>query len=340
MTALQLHMESIPEGEQHTIEEMVKQTLKAVKPIEGCIHRVQHPKATICARATFEILHELPTNLQFGIFSKPGSTFEAIVRFSNAVGDPSEKNGFQSDAVGTARGMALKLMIPGSQKTGEATQQDFLLMDHPIFPFPNPEAYLSTMSLKNLPLVGNLVAGAQLALLERDELAVLKDIRGKLVGSPLEIKYWSGTPFWLGASDQSAGQAVKYVIAHQQHSAKKPTSTANLPENYLRDVGYDFLKSNEAVFMFKVQIQTDPVAMPIENASIKWDEDVSDPIPVARIRIQIQNRDLDFEKQVENLQFNPWHCLNEHRPMGGMNRLRKAVYEASTASRLGGRCPR
>ena len=28
----------------------------------------------------------------------------------------------------------------------------------------------------------------------------------------------------------------------------------------------------------------------------------------------------------QNLAFNPWHSLPEHRPLGGINRLRKAVY--------------
>ncbi|MEK1942330.1 MAG: hypothetical protein AAAB16_18325, partial [Pseudomonas sp.] len=31
--------------------------------------------------------------------------------------------------------------------------------------------------------------------------------------------------------------------------------------------------------------------------------------------------------------FNPWHALPEHRPLGGINRLRKAVYEAVSAYR-------
>jgi hypothetical protein len=29
----------------------------------------------------------------------------------------------------------------------------------------------------------------------------------------------------------------------------------------------------------------------------------------------------------ENLSFTPWHALEDHRPLGGLNRIRKAVYE-------------
>ena len=30
----------------------------------------------------------------------------------------------------------------------------------------------------------------------------------------------------------------------------------------------------------------------------------------------------------ENLSYTPWHCLPEHRPLGGINRARRVVYEA------------
>ena len=30
----------------------------------------------------------------------------------------------------------------------------------------------------------------------------------------------------------------------------------------------------------------------------------------------------------ENLSYTPWHSLPDHRPIGGINRARKVVYEA------------
>ena len=29
----------------------------------------------------------------------------------------------------------------------------------------------------------------------------------------------------------------------------------------------------------------------------------------------------------ENLSFTPWHTIPEHRPLGGINRVRKTVYD-------------
>ncbi len=77
--------------------------------------------------------------------------------------------------------------------------------------------------------------------------------------------------------------------------------------------------------------------MPVEDVTVRWDEDVSKPITVATLRIGIQTVDPDgaLAQQCEAMSFTPWHALAEHRPMGGINRLRKAVYEASFNHRVG-----
>ena len=35
----------------------------------------------------------------------------------------------------------------------------------------------------------------------------------------------------------------------------------------------------------------------------------------------------------ENLSFSPWHCLDDHRPLGGINRARRFVYQYISALR-------
>src|SRR5262249_28315507 len=113
-------------------------------------HRAQHAKATSCVTAKFCIADDVPSDLRHGIFSQPGRIFSAIVRMSNSQGT------FEKDGTGTARGFAIKLLdvvgeraIPGD---GDSSQ-DFLMMDHPVFPFPDPKAYLETVSRKDIPLI-------------------------------------------------------------------------------------------------------------------------------------------------------------------------------------------
>src|SRR5262245_31138948 len=107
-------------------QQMAELTAGHVKPIEGHLRRAQHAKATSCVTAEFRVADEVPSDLRHGIFREPGRTYNAIVRFSNSQGT------FEKDGVGTARGLAIKLLdidgtraIPGD---GGSTQ-DFLMMD-------------------------------------------------------------------------------------------------------------------------------------------------------------------------------------------------------------------
>jgi len=97
------------------------------------------------------------------------------------------------------------------------------------------------------------------------------------------------------------------------------------------------LRSGEAVFDFKVQLQTDAVAMPVEDVTVEWDETQSVPVTVATLVIPPQRVDPSGEvaARCESMSFSPWHGLAEHRPMGGMNRLRRSVYMASVQRRGG-----
>ena len=86
---------------------------------------------------------------------------------------------------------------------------------------------------------------------------------------------------------------------------------------------------------FMIQFRTDPKKMPIENTLIRWKEKDWPFIKVATINIPPQSfnsrEQLEFD---ENLSFNPWHCLPEHRPLGGVNLARREVMKALSDFRL------
>lgn len=330
----ELHREYLQPGEDEVFKRMIKLTLDQMEPIEGRLRRGQHAKSTGCVSAEFKIRSDIPAHLRHGMLGgDPDRPFKALVRFSNSQGV------FDPDGKGTARGLAIKLLdVTGARALPDDRDrtQDFLLVNHPRFPFPNPEAYVQTMSLKSIPLVGNILTAGHLALLERDELAIIQDIRAKRVASPLEATYWSGSPYWLGPADGKGGHAVKYsaLPVPSKTPSEPPFDPDDLPDDYLRQALAKHLKTQEAVFEFRVQVQTDPLAMPVEDVAVEWDENVSPPIAVATLRIGPQHVAASSAgEQCESMAFNPWHALAEHRPMGGINRLRKAVYQASFAKR-------
>ena len=91
------------------------------------------------------------------------------------------------------------------------------------------------------------------------------------------------------------------------------------------------------VFQFQVQRRAARnlnVAEDIENVCNEWPAAKYPFETVATLTIEPQEFDSP-ERRVacENLFFTPWHGVSEHRPLGGINRMRKAVYEASAGMR-------
>ena len=71
--------------------------------------------------------------------------------------------------------------------------------------------------------------------------------------------------------------------------------------------------------------------MPVEDPSVEWDEQAAPFVTVARVLIPAQEINRPEQLQFcENLSFSPWHALEAHRPLGQFNRIRRAVYQASS----------
>ena len=144
--------------------------------------------------------------------------------------------------------------------------------------------------------------------------------------NPLTSRFWSSVPFKLGTA------AVKYSA--KPCAGIVPAKKGDSSPEFLREAMAASLRNGEGCFDFMVQIQTDAVKMPVEDPSVDWDEAVSPFIPVAKLTIPKQV--FDSERQMaycEALSFTPWHSLPEHQPIGGVNRIRKAVYERASTLR-------
>jgi catalase len=319
--------------DQEVFEHMTKLTVEHMQPIGGQMRRGQHAKATCCVTAEFRVADDVPADLRRGVFREPGRVFDAVVRFSNS------QDTIAKDGMGTARGLALKLLeVDGERVVAEDgdRSQDFLMVDYPVFPFATPKEYLETIRRKDVRVVGGLLAFAHMAVAAPKELEVIKAIRSQRVGSPLEIRYWSGSPYWLGPASGEGGLAVKYSAIPRQGDGKPgPEHPEDLAGDYLTQAVTRYLEGDAAEFEFCVQLQKDAVKMPIEDVSVAWSEEDSPPKKVATIRIPAQKVDMagSLAARCETMSFSPWHALAEHRPMGGMNRLRRVVYAASVAKR-------
>ncbi len=270
--------------------------------------RDAHPKHHACISATFSV-PELSPELKVGLFSQP-KTYPAWIRYSTAT------ESVDHDKDKAMLGMAIKVIgvqgekLLSDEKSGNT--HDLLLLSNPVLPIRNAEDFLEIVKEKVLFFINPFD-------LHLHELKIALSSR-KNHPTPLGIRYWSTTPYLFGE-----GKAVKY-------SAKPcKVSTRGLPKsltkNYLRDVMSEQLETEDACFDVMVQFQTDPNTMPIEDATIRWDETASPFQKVAQIVIPKQS--FESEKQMafcENLSMTPWHSSVEQRPLGSINRARKNVY--------------
>ena len=179
-------------------------------------------------------------------------------------------------------------------------------------------------NLKDYALLHEYMAKDQLKEFFRTrpaETNAIKIIRGQQLFNPLQVRYWSMTPYLLG------DRAIKFSATPLSRTANQPPEQTG--PDFLREAMMKQVGAEDVYFEFGVQLQTDPVKMPVEDPLVMWDEAVSPFQRVAIIRIPKQDISAkNWVEFAENLSFTPWHSLSEHRPLGSNNRARRAIYEA------------
>ena len=286
---------------------------------DGHARRDAHPKAHGCVKAALHVDEPIPKTLAKGIFI-PGHTYRAWIRFSNGSQDTSH-----ADIKGDARGMAIKIMdVPGKkllQSDRDATTQDLIMINHPVFFANDPKRYLSIVEIANS---GRFWSKWTIPFLLgiKGTLISFETTRSR-IANPLNVRYWSMVPYQLGSGP--GAQAVKF--------SAKPCSTVEqaIPKHpghdYLRDALRTTLEEGDACMELLVQPRTSD-HMSVEDSMTEWKEVQAPFYKVATILIARQTFDTPEQNRFcENLSFTPWHSLPEHRPLGVTNRLRKVIYE-------------
>ena len=308
-------IEHVPAGEAEaiaTITDLIVARMDCSRA-QGSAERDAHPKAHGCVAATLHVHGGLPEAMQQGLFAAAGE-YACWARFSNGAGVP------QGDRVGDGRGMAIKVMGVAASRSGT---QDFIMINNPVFFVRNAIDYVAFQAHPS-PLRFFLPGWNPFSFRWHELFAALGITRRK-VSNPLNARYWSMTPYLHGAapakfSCRPAGAPSRF--------------TSRATPNFLHDNLVAALNEADAAFEFGIQLQTDTVAMPVEDPTIDWPERLSPFTPVATLTIPRQTFATPERYAFgENLSFTPWHGLDAHRPLGGINRVRRHVYETISALR-------
>ena len=316
---LKLAEEKIQPDEEAHLDSIISSFEKQMRDLwkPGYFERGGNTKTHGIVRGEFIVHDGLPVDFRHGIFAEP-QTYRAWVRFSGPgpyINPDIDDVGFMS--------ISIKLMgVPGPKLMDlEKFTQDFIGICTPTFVTPDTKAnaQLQIESLKNAQIFYFLN-------LHRPHLLdlIMQSLWIKTQSSPFEAPYFSCVPYLLGE-----GQAMQYSVwPKSKRRTPVPRLPFRPPDDYLRNAMVATLAQEDVEFDFRLQLQTDPYLMPIENAAVLWPERLSPRVSVATLRLPKQKFDSPAQLGFARLlSYNPWHCIPEHRPLGNQSRARRRMYE-------------
>ncbi len=302
-----------------SIKEVVLQRMKDTYPDGKTMKRDAHPKSHGVAHGKLIVEPGLPAEFRKGIFANQAE-YTALIRFSASLQQVTP------DIVQQPQGLAIKLLgVEGEKVLDEGKNeqtQDFVMINHPVFFVSDLESYLSLFQAQ----VGKPEELEAWARKYPENVAVVGRMIAEEFYNPAAVQYWSQTPYKFG--DRVAKYSVRPL------SGAKNERPESMLLDYQREELVKTLKNGEVRFEFLIQFQKDPEAQPVEDPRVVWQEADTQPIRVATLVLPQQDISGDKNLEIaENLSFTVWHTLEDHRPLGAVNRARRAVYMAGSKLR-------
>lgn len=325
-------VEVVPVGEVADIERAVRTLRTILKESSGnppYDHGQIHTKTHGCVQGEFRTIPNLPPELAQGVFAS-GRTYDAVARFSNS------STRAQADFIPDGRGLAIKLRsVDGPRVLSDADDlgtQDFVMVNHPVFfardvaDFRRIEELLVADGGNALEKLQKAFTGGEWNPLNWNWRGTVNAIQNAshLPTHPASNTYYSMTPIRFGnyVAKYRAKPAGDLGVSLINVVSKLGNETDGM-----RLMLTETLKSQHILFEFQVQLRTADEAMPVENAAVEWPESQSPYRTVALFLIPRQDLTLPVQGIAPRpYQFNVWHAVQDHRPLGGINRLRKQVY--------------
>ncbi len=321
-----------PEAEREEFEELARgimsvqskaQKLAGRHGVPHAVDRAFHAKSTLAVDDGELRFLGLPADLQTE-FAQPGASYRTVVRFSNASGTG------QPDYEPDLRGVALRIEVD------DGTSHDLMMTNFPVSHARNARQFVefakATAGGTGSRALGVLRLVA--AFGPRETSRMLCNVmagRRRAVSSIATETYWS-----RGAMRWGPKLAVRFLLRPTAGTAPGPAPSKINP-TYLSDEAAHRLADSDVQFELCIQRYVDATSTPIEDTAVEWSEGVSPPEPVAVLTLHKEDiTTLDAQtraRAIDRLAFNPWNTTDHFRPLGNLNRARKAAYDASAAHR-------
>lgn len=302
--------------------------------------RGAHAKSHGLLKGELKIYENLPEELRQGIAKTP-TTYPVIIRLSTSPPD------IYHDAIAAYRGFAIKLIGVSGKKlhpepnARDAVTQDFILANGKNLPTRDVHQYLKQVymgdRLMNLPQAVAKWATVGMRAFAATKRAFGSDYIGGCAGQALPLTHILGNSFYTTAPVRFGDYVAKLNVEPVSESLKTlhgiPTGMRH--RNVLRDTVVEFFRKNSVEYEFRAQLCTDLKRMPVEDGTVEWPEDESPYRAFGKITVPAQEAySPERRAYVDDvLSWNPWHCIEEHQPLGSLMRVRRQVYFAASAYR-------
>lgn len=319
------------------LETMMVDLARLVRKKHGHAFHGTHAKLTGLATGTFEILPDLAPELAQRLFAQP-RRYDAVVRLAPGAPEPL------TDQASGQRGLSIKVIgVEGKRLPGfeETASQDWVLGLDPAFTAATARDFLRTFR-RTGARSPHLPEPAILAL-SRAARGVEAALEAVGTAAP-NLKFFGRPPAHHFAERFYTQAAVRYddhvaklaaIPADDTLAALAGVAPPGSDRDAFRNAAVAFLADGPVVYDIKVQFCTDLAAMPVEDASVAWDEGESPYRTVARLTLPPQAAWTPARAAYDDrLAFNPGHSLLTHRPLGSIMRARMQAYRATQRFRL------
>ena len=308
--------------------------------------RGAHAKTFGVVRAEVEIQGDVPAAYAQGIYAKPGR-HDALIRFSSA------SNHLGPDAqLGPVVGFAIKIFgVDGTKLVDDepdSTTFDLVLKNHPTFIANTAKHYLFIEEIGDQ--VGDYLARGRAGFQElladfvtgkgtldqpdwawEELFAFVKTAAQTPVRNPLLSTYWTMAAVRHG--DYVAKIRVAPVAESAKNAIHQQLDFSSGPDVYGPAL-VDDLRAHAFDFDLQVQLCTDLNAMPVNDSTVEWPEQLSPFVTVGRVHLPRQ--DISAAENHESgdaLAFNQRRVTSDHRPLGEIMDVRRIYAESAKIRR-------
>ena len=300
--------------------ELINETTQHIKSLiqqnfnkHGHAYRGTHLKTQGLVTGSLTVRSDLPEDLQTSLF-QPGKKYNVIMRYAN------EPFKIDADTVPGPRGLGIKIFVEGDMT------QDILMNNAPILELTDVKTTKEIFELRAKYFDDQ--EGMEKELKKRS------DYKKQMAPFQLPNKDLMGMTFFQQAPFRYGPFIGKMRLtpSKKQCALTKGIVPKDASPTILREWISEYFENHDAEYTLSVQFCEDPEREPIEDTSVEWKSkyyDIADLVFSRQDSFSAKRRVFWEEK----MRLDPWKGLEDHLPIGGVNRVRRSVYGTSREKR-------